>query len=129
MYHYDFSAPTPTSGRVSTFMVYVEANCTGGGTNFPRIERPRGGEWCRFVECPGEGEEEGEEELTDGAGGKVEGVVFKPIAGNAVFWENIRGDGTAWPETWHAGLPVKEGTKVGLNVWSWWQEGYAPPEE
>ena len=102
-----------------------------GGTNgadnakFPRIARPEGREWCRFVECPevGEDGEEREEELTDGAGGKVEGVVFKPIAGNAVFWENIRGDGMAWPETWHAGLPVKEGTKIGLNVWSWWQEG------
>ena len=114
MYHYDFSSPAPGSGRVSTFMVYVDANCTGGGTNFPRIERPIGKDWCRFIEC----EEDG---LIDGAGGSVEGVVFKPIKGNAVFWENLRSDGSGYPETWHAGLPVREGVKVGLNIWSWWQ--------
>jgi prolyl 4-hydroxylase len=117
MYHYDFSNPSPRSGRVSTFMVYADANCTGGGTNFPRISAPASKDWCRFIEC----EEEG---LTDGAGGTVEGVVFKAIKGNAVFWENLRGDGSGYQETWHAGLPVKEGVKVGLNIWSWFQEGY-----
>lgn len=106
-------------------MVYVDANCTGGGTNFPRIQRPAGEDWCRFIEC----DEDEEGLLTDGAGGKVEGVVFKAIRGNAIFWENLRGDGTGYPETWHAGLPVKDGVKVGLNIWSWYQEGYVPPKE
>jgi len=91
-------------------MVYVEANCTGGGTNFPRLEKPKGEEWCKVVEC--DGEESGDRE-------RLEGVTFKPIAGNAVFWENFRKDGSPVVESWHAGLPVKEGVKVGLNIWSW----------
>jgi len=57
----------------------------------------------------------------DGEGKPVKkGVTFKAIPGNAVFWENFRPDGTGrgWQETWHAGLPVTKGTKVGLNIWS-----------
>ncbi|KAF1998069.1 hypothetical protein P154DRAFT_622046 [Amniculicola lignicola CBS 123094] len=117
-HHYDWSSSTGTSGRISSFMVYLEANCIGGGTNFPRLAR-REGAWCRFVECGEEGEEEE---------GKYEGVTFKPIKGNAVYWENLRSDGSGYEESWHAGLPVKSGTKIGLNIWSWYQEGYVPAE-
>jgi prolyl 4-hydroxylase len=72
--------------------------------------------WCRFVEClpsPLEGQGEGREE------GK--GAVFKVAPGNAVYWENFMADGTGrgYEETLHAGLPVRKGTKVGLNIWSW----------
>ena len=112
----DWSSSKSTSGRVSSFMVYLEANCTGGGTNFPRLERPKDKNWCRFIECrEGEGNGTGQQ--------SVEGVTFKPIKGNAVFWENLRSDGTGYKESWHAGLPVKGGTKIGLNIWSWYQEG------
>jgi len=108
-HHYDWSSASSHSGRVSSFMVYLEANCTGGGTNFPRLEIPRGGNWCEFVEC-----------------GSRQGVTFKPLKGNAVFWENLRADGTGYKECWHAGLPVLSGTKIGLNIWSWYQKGYQP---
>jgi prolyl 4-hydroxylase len=111
-YHYDWSSVTPGSGRATSFMVYVAANCTGGGTHFPRLERPVGGEWCRFVEC------EGDE-------ARMDGTVFKASARNAVFWENMRG-GRGFEESWHAGLPVREGEKIGLNIWSWLQEGFVP---
>lgn len=47
------------------------------------------------------------------------GVEFKPIKGNAVFWVNMRSDGKGYEETYHAGLPVTEGFKIGLNIWSW----------
>lgn len=92
-------------------MVYLDANCTGGGTNFPRLRMPRKRQWCRFIEC--------DEDNTIGT--SYEGVTFKPIKGNAIFWENLRPDGTGYPETWHAALPVLSGTKVGLNIWSWYQ--------
>ncbi|KAF2749265.1 hypothetical protein M011DRAFT_398521 [Sporormia fimetaria CBS 119925] len=132
-YHYDFSDPgyvrgtagrqaPKIQGRKSTFMVYVSASedLQGGGTNFPRLEKPVGEWWCRFVYCDGVGD--GEEEVPrDKEGQKVEGITFRPIPGNAVFWENLREDGNAYYETWHAGLPVTRGEKVGLNVWSWWE--------
>lgn len=123
-YHYDWSTATPTSGRVSSFMVYLEANCTGGGTHFPRLAKPIGGEWCKFIECNNV-----EDLLVEAASEDAsleDGVIFKPIASNAVFWENMRSDGTGYLESWHAGLPVTSGSKIGLNIWSWFQEGYVP---
>ncbi|KAI1568879.1 2og-fe oxygenase family protein [Pyrenophora tritici-repentis] len=135
-YHYDWSTATKSSGRVSSFMVYVAGECRGGGTHFPRLEKPVGNEWCRFIECDVEGvygnrtstasttanssNASGKEDLT-------KGVIFKPIPGNAVYWENMRNDGSGYAESWHAGLPVLEGSKVGLNIWSWFAEGYVPP--
>ncbi|KAJ9327312.1 hypothetical protein DTO027B5_7334 [Paecilomyces variotii] len=115
--HYDWTGNLRAGGdRVSTFMVYLQADCTGGGTNFPRMKMPREKKWCRFLECDEEGKgEEGH------AAKEVGGVTFKPIKGNAIFWENLRADGTGYPETWHAALPVTSGSKVGLNIWSWYQ--------
>jgi prolyl 4-hydroxylase len=92
------------------------AECEGGGTNFPRLKRPGGKDWCRFLEC-----EEDEQGGESGQGQVKEGITFKPIKGNAIFWENLRPDGTGYPETWHAAYPVTSGTKVGLNIWSWYQ--------
>lgn len=105
--------------RVSSFMVYVDANCDGGGTNFPRIKKASP-KWCSngFVEC--------ENDQTETAGGEyagekrsVGGVTFKPVKGNAVFWENLRSDGSGYDETWHSGMPVTKGHKIGLNIWTW----------
>lgn len=93
-------------------MVYLEANCTGGGTNFPRMTMPADQKWCEFLDCEDK---------------ENEGITFKPIAGNAVYWENFRHDGSPYDEVWHAGLPVLSGTKIGLNIWSWYQPGYRPP--
>lgn len=55
--------------------------------------------------------------------------MFKPIKGNAVYWENMRSDGTGYEESWHAGLPVESGEKIGLNIWNWFQDGYVPQRE
>lgn len=79
-------------------------------------EVKKGGEeedpWCRFVECEGG-------RVKTGPDGR--GVTFKAVEGNAVFWTNFRADGSGdgYRETWHAGLPVTRGEKVGLNIWSW----------
>jgi prolyl 4-hydroxylase len=104
-------------------MVWLGDDCEGGGTRFPRLEM-LDGEWCRFIECG----EDGGKATGDDNGEEEEGmgVTFKPIKGNAVFWENMRADGTGYAESWHAGLPVTSGTKIGLNIWSWYQEGYDP---
>jgi prolyl 4-hydroxylase len=114
-HHYDWSGASRDADRVSTFMVYVDADCEGGGTEFPRLRMPRTtkGRWCEFLECSDHSEEKG------GEGREKMGVVFRPIKGNAIFWENLRSDGRGYEETFHAGLPVLSGSKVGLNIWSW----------
>lgn len=102
----------------------------GGGTEFPLVNRASlHKSWCRFIECdakdasvdPGNRESDGQAAAPAKEGEAALGVVFKPLAGNAVYWENFRPDGTGrgWEQSWHAGLPVVEGTKVGLNIWTW----------
>lgn len=117
--------------RVTSFLVWVQSDCLGGGTDFPRLKISGGrAELCRrgWIECPpsdsssetSPSSDAGEESPDAGVeGGGDQGVIFRPIAGNAIFWENLRKDGTGYEETWHAGLPVESGTKVGLNIWSW----------
>lgn len=105
--HYDWGSASRDARRASTFMVYIGDECEGGGTEFPMIEGRKEGKWCEFVECE------------DG----MEGVVFKPKKGSAVFWSNFDDEGRGIRETVHAGLPVTKGVKVGLNIWSWWQRG------
>lgn len=116
-YHYDWSGDLNArrGGRLSTFMVYLSADCQGGGTKFPRLQRPEGKSWCDYIDCSDDHELDGEDP----------GVIFNPKQGTAVFWENFHLDGTGYEETWHAGLPVTSGVKIGLNIWSWWQPGYA----
>ncbi|GJC91496.1 2OG-Fe(II)oxygenase [Colletotrichum higginsianum IMI 349063] len=114
MPHYDvFSAKPSLYGkedgsenateRLSTMFVILEDSCgTHCGTQFPQIaidwasEDPR---WCEFVDCA-------EKRLT-----------FPPRAGNAIFWKNLREDGSLHEDTLHAGLPLQHGAKIGLNIW------------
>lgn len=131
----DGSAPGTGGGNEANQVV-------GGGTEFPLLKRMSlDKRWCRFIECD-EAKSSGKDDVHDAEEKTAEhattaqqtqdgpndsgshpeaGVVFKPLAGNAVYWENFRPDGTGrgWDETWHAGLPVKQGTKVGLNIWTW----------
>ncbi|KAK7965104.1 oxidoreductase 2OG-Fe(II) oxygenase family [Apiospora saccharicola] len=139
-HHFDWGSGALGWGRVSSFMVWVDAaqDLEGGGTEFPYLRR-RGlkKEWCRWVECVASTssasssddssirEEKVENPYEDGEEEEM-GLVFKPAPGNAVFWENFRPDGTGrgWENTWHAGLPVRKGFKVGLNIWSWGRLDY-----
>ena len=112
-HHFDWSTGRGGWGRVGSFMAWVDdddSGLVGGGTEFPLLRRRADERWCRFVECP-----PADEETLN------VGTVFKPIPGNAVYWENFRSDGSGrgYEETWHAGLPVVEGVKIGLNIWSW----------
>ena len=111
-------------------MAWVEGEgVVGGGTEFPFLQKVVEEEgqrkWCEFVECSeakvenrdesesgGQRDEPGQEAAEQG------GVTFKVVPGNAVYWENFAADGRGYEETWHAGLPVEEGVKVGLNIWS-----------
>ncbi|GIZ49838.1 hypothetical protein CKM354_001285800 [Cercospora kikuchii] len=96
--------------RVTTFFVYVACDdgvggqCEGGETNFPNWPGDTASEWCErgFVNCEAQ----------------FPGISFRPIVGNAVFWNNYHSNGTGIETTLHAGLPVTKGTKAGLNVWT-----------
>lgn len=136
-HHFDWSSSYGGWGRVSSFMAWVDGSpedkdnpLLGGGTEFPLvIKMSSHKDWCRFIDCdskdetvdPHRSESDGQNAAPAREGGAGPGVVFKPLAGNAVYWENFRPDGTGrgWDETWHAGLPVVEGIKVGLNIWTW----------
>jgi prolyl 4-hydroxylase len=104
--HFDWFDDTQVAGGniASTFFVYVLANCTGGGTNFPMLEAPEDESWCEFVDC---------DRPLD------EGVTFLPVVGNAIYWENLNRDGSGHLKTLHAGMPVTSGNKMGLNMWTW----------
>jgi prolyl 4-hydroxylase len=104
--HYDWFPEGPyIDGNIeSTFFVYIQANCTGGGTNFPRLRAPEDEKWCDFIDCDVPYDD---------------GITFKPITGNAIFWKNLKPDGGGNLLTLHAGRPVTSGMKTGLNIWTW----------
>jgi prolyl 4-hydroxylase len=105
----------PNSGgvlfnRVASFFVFLRDNCTEGYTYFPLVEPAQ----SKVVEI---------EKVFDGkvARGSMEGVEqgvkFKPIRGNAIFWVNLDEHGRGDRRVVHAGLPVADGEKIGLNIW------------
>jgi prolyl 4-hydroxylase len=109
-FHTDwFTDPTQTvaslgGNRLSSFFAYVKAdNVTGGGTNFPVLQAPRDERWCDFIDCDDEYDN---------------GVTFRPIEGNAIYWENLLTSGDGDDRTLHAGLPLVSGEKIGMNIWT-----------
>ncbi|KAI6434691.1 hypothetical protein MCOR24_000855 [Pyricularia oryzae] len=100
--------------RLSSFFAYVDvSNSTegngdetivGGGTNFPMLDAPRDERWCAVLDC--------DEPWANG-------VTFRPIAGNAVYWENMLPTGAGGDHrTLHAVLPLIKGSKIGMNIWT-----------
>lgn len=86
-YHLDWDELLEHGNRVTTFMVYLVGDCDGGGTNFSYLPVPEDERWCGIIEC-GEGR--------DG----YRGVTFKPLKGSAVYWDNIRPNGTGYGEVY-----------------------------
>lgn len=102
--HFDWLPTTVPSfersgNRLSSFFVYLLANCTGGTTAFPRVPRPSSSEWCRHLNCD------------------VPWLEVKPKVGTAIFWYNLNSTGVDM-KTLHAGSRVVSGTKIGLNIWT-----------
>lgn len=107
--------------RFATFFVYVEANCTGGSTHFPRVSsqklpHPEALDVSKFEVVP----------VGESGYAHTESLAVRPITGNAVFWVNMKGEAQGDPLTKHAGMPVIEGSKIGLNIWS---RRYLPDEK
>ncbi|KAF2111302.1 hypothetical protein BDV96DRAFT_635016 [Lophiotrema nucula] len=103
--HYDWGvASAHKRERESTIYGILKGDCEHCGTQFPEISVDWSGEderWCDFVECE-----------------ETEMLTFKAVAGSAVFWKNLHDDEEGDRRTLHAGLPVRNGTKVGLNIWT-----------
>lgn len=95
--------------RVATIFVVLQSNASAGGeTWFPHVEINGG-------VSVGGGSEEGEVPAwrvhDDG------GLAFRPVAGNGLFWVNLLPNGTGDARVVHAGLPIVDGVKTGMNIW------------
>jgi prolyl 4-hydroxylase len=109
--HHDWFQPEDPQledpgNRDTSIFVYLKANCTGGTTAFPKVPRPRAPEWCDVLKCEDEN------------GQEVQWVEVKPRIGAAVFWYNLNEWGETEDKTLHAGTPIIEGLKIGLNIWT-----------
>lgn len=100
--------------RLSSFFAYVHVGnkTTGGGTQFPLLDAPQNEVWCArgLIDCDAPW---------------ADGLTFRPVAGNAIFWRNLKVDGDSGTganegdyRTLHAGLPIGTGDKIGLNIWT-----------
>ncbi|KAH8732973.1 hypothetical protein GQ44DRAFT_13962 [Phaeosphaeriaceae sp. PMI808] len=102
--------------RAASFFVFLRDNCTEGHTYFPRVELAG-----TNADNPASDEEierwYGDKVARGAIGEQTQGVKFKPIQGNAVFWVNLNEKGEGDRRLIHAGLPVGEGEKIGLNLW------------
>ncbi|KAI1349995.1 2OG-Fe(II) oxygenase family oxidoreductase [Xylaria sp. FL0043] len=90
------------SNRLGSIFAYLKDDCERGETYFPHL--------------PGVMNSADGRKFALAAGST--GLLVKPRRGNAIFWNNLHGNGTGDERTAHASLPIESGTKVGLNIWS-----------
>jgi prolyl 4-hydroxylase len=95
--HYDWAQKSKID-RLATFFVYLKDECTRGETWFPNVTVAQG-----------------VAKVEDGSDGI--GISVIPNAGDGMFWMNLKDDGKGDWRTLHAGLPVREGMEVGMNIW------------
>lgn len=95
--------PFRPCNRLGSIFVYLEGNCTGGETYFLAI---------RGVSADADGERFARNDQDTG-------LLVKPKRGNAVFWNIMLPNGTGDPRVIHAGLPVKSGVKISMNMFSY----------
>lgn len=102
--HFDwFTENSKTTDRLSTFFVILEADCVDCGTQFPDLDidwRHQDPRWCTYMDCT-------QEVLTT-----------RNIVGSALYWVNLNATGHGREDMLHAGLPLSNGTKIGLNIWT-----------
>lgn len=100
--HHSMSARP--NNRLGSILAYVEDDCDGGETYFPEVES--------MIESADS------DKFSISDNGK--GLLVKPKKGNAIFWNNLHPNGTGDVRTAHAGMPVTRGTKVAINIWSYY---------
>ncbi|CAF1331793.1 unnamed protein product [Adineta steineri] len=93
--------------RVSTFITYLQANCSMGETEFLQIQFNKSlhEHFCDILIC-------------DENSGKSD-IRFRPLPGNSIFWSNINELKQVEHLTYHSGRPPGEnGYKIELNTWT-----------
>lgn len=103
--HYDWVANDDgvVRNREATIFAILDFDCDNCGTTFPVLEVDWSSEndrWCHFFDC---------QKTT---------LTTRPVLGSALFWRNVFPNGTGDPRNLHAGMPVPEGFKAGLNIWT-----------
>ena len=96
--------PMRPNNRLGSIFAYVEDDCDGGETYFPDVNGvPENANSAKFSISEND-----------------KGLLVKPYRGNAVFWNNLYPNGSGDIRTAHAGMPVTRGTKIGINLWSYY---------
>ena len=106
--HYDWKSKrepeTCLVDRTTTFFGILDVSCNNCGTNFPRLAvdwSEQDARWCQLVDCDNRN-----------------AITVRPIPGSVFFWRNLNDRGLGDMRTFHAGLPVNGGIKVGINIWT-----------
>ncbi|KAK2598842.1 hypothetical protein N8I77_012227 [Diaporthe amygdali] len=102
--------------RVASFFAILQDNCTDGETYFPHVGPPAQ-EQDTVVGARADGPRAWSQSDPIWRHHESGGLAFRPIMGNALFWINLRSDGTGHEKTVHAGLPVGNGLKTAMNIW------------
>ncbi|KAH8883339.1 hypothetical protein GQ53DRAFT_753017 [Thozetella sp. PMI_491] len=88
--------------RLATIFAYLEDDCVGGETYFPRIKGVSvAADKGKFARTNSD-----------------MGLVVRARKGNALFWNNLHPNGTGDNRLLHGGATVTSGVKVGLNIFS-----------
>jgi prolyl 4-hydroxylase len=96
--------------RVASFFLYLQDDCTGGETEFPDLHfKTEGG--------AGQEEETEQQQFWRERVDLQKGISFKPRTGSGIFWVNLLPVGYGDERVRHAGLPVQQGNKMGMNIW------------
>ena len=128
--------------RIASFFIYLEDDCVGGGTEFPDLKLEDSKMFARSEEAvegpsltehavsiPQDEHSKSSEKLSfwmerveikdigSKTSQRAKGTTFKPRKGSGIFWVNLRESGFGDQRVRHAGLPVREGEKVGMNIW------------
>jgi prolyl 4-hydroxylase len=101
---HDDTQPRRPYNRLASVFAYLDDNCTGGETFFPRVQG---------VSSKADGEKFSR---TDSG----TGLLVRPRRGNAVLWINLFQNGTGDPRVAHTGLPPLTGQKIGMNLFSYY---------
>lgn len=105
--------------RVATVFAVLESNATAGGeTWFPRVVTAADqGEDGGGERDEGQAEQKGQQPAPLWRVHEDGGLAFRPVPGNALFWVNLLPNGTGDARVVHAGLPIVDGVKTGMNIW------------